>query len=385
MNTKKKFLSFALACLILAMTFSAAVPVFAADAVCKIGDTEYTSFSDALTAAVAGDVVELLKDIEVDKIRTSNTNAFTVRSAIVSSGKTVNAKITLKTDSIVSNGSTNANKITFENIDFIQPSTNPNSVINGRGGSVYTFNNCQSSAGATIYMNDCAITYIGSDTTNAMFASFNDMYKSVINLNNVSVTAPSTKTMFRLCSKMTVNIMGDTTLDNNGGTLFAEGTKNKGGTVNIYNGVTYGAYTAPALEKGASIRISSKGLRFSLANASDLSSATEYGMLFAKSSDSLNNSTFIPADTNSGLVAAENGKTKMVLVGDNAGITTEYAARAYAQYTDCGGATITVYSSFNAEDNVRSMSGIANYIVDNDASSYETAAIDSIKSVYGIQ
>ncbi|MBQ9113197.1 MAG: hypothetical protein IJY08_06420 [Clostridia bacterium] len=211
------------------------------------------------------------------------------------------------------------------------------------------------------------------------------MYKSVINLNNVSVTAPSTKTMFRLCSKMTVNIMGDTTLDNNGGTLFAEGTKNKGGTVNIYNGVTYGAYTAPALEKGASIRISSKGLRFSLANASDLSSATAYGMLFAKSSDSLNNSTFIPADTNSGLVAAENGKTKMVLVGDNAGITTEYAARAYAQYTDCGGATITVYSSFNAEDNVRSMSGIANYIVDNDASSYETAAIDSIKSVYGIQ
>ena len=57
MNTKKKFLSFALACLMLALTFSAAIPVFAQtqeelDAekakegyVCRIGETYYKYFS----------------------------------------------------------------------------------------------------------------------------------------------------------------------------------------------------------------------------------------------------------------------------------------------------------------------------------------------------
>ena len=69
---KKKILSLTLACLMIMTVIVTTVPVYAGNAICKIGDTKYTSLDNAITAikdsGVAGQTIELLTDIEVEKI-----------------------------------------------------------------------------------------------------------------------------------------------------------------------------------------------------------------------------------------------------------------------------------------------------------------------------
>lgn len=401
MNTKKKILSFALACLMIVMTFSAAIPAFAEETVvCKIGDTGYGDFASAFEAAKDGDTINILQNI-------------TFPAAATFEGKAITIALTDK-GFIATSGTVKFVGISFSKTD---TATNSSPIAQVKGGN-FTFSTCTftidaantgtnssqsnsyflaGSNGGTFNMVSCKINITKENAQNTLvFSSYADNQKANINLNNTTITTNSEIDIARLCAKMTVNIIGDTQIATGGGDLFIEAlnatTSRHGGTVNIYNGKTYGSYTVPELMDGASIRISKQGLRFTIADVSNLGAT--YGMLFAKNSiDEEENSTwgninFVLGAEKTVSASADgtglNGTSyNMVLTG--ATLDQDYAARAYAQYTDCGGATITVYSAFDASKNVRSMKGIAQYIIDNDASSYETADIDSIESVYGIQ
>ena len=381
---KKKILSLTLACLMIMTVIVTTVPVYAGNAICKIGDTEYTSLDNAITAikdsGVAGQTIELLTDIEVEKINTGRFNIpkFTIKSA-TALGR--NATLTVKSDSIVSGGAAYASLINFENIDFVQPTTSTNAIVHARGGSVYTFNNCTfkvggysasmgahfvaNSSSGTITMNNCTVNYVGTDTTNVMFASYNDNYKYTLNLNNVTVNTGSVaKTMFRLCSKMTVNIDGATSLSNNGGTMF---DLTKGGTVNVLNGQAYGGYAAPEMVDGASVRTNtdSNGLRFT-ANFAKENTATSYGMLVTLASNLTNTAFTAAALEAAGVktyaavpanIVADDGSFTTALLGI-ADVNAQYAARGYAIY-ETENATITVYSAYNADKNCRSLAWVA--------------------------
>ncbi|MBQ8818390.1 MAG: hypothetical protein IJZ83_07415 [Clostridia bacterium] len=397
MNNKKKILSFALACLMIVMTFSAAIPAFAEIYICQIGETPYTDLDAAFEAATAGQTVEILTDITVEKINTANKNAFTVKPAESVTGGRV--KLTLTSDSIVSSGSTTANNITFENIDFVQPSTSTNAIVHTRGGSVYTFDNCTFEVGGysqsmgahfvagqnggTLAMNDCEIEYNGADTTNVMFASQNDAWSYIVNINNVSVSAASVaKVMFRLCTKMTVNVYGITSFDSNGGDMFIEATFQNnlgrhGGTVNVFNGMTYGVYGAPVLADGAAIRtVAPAGLRFT---AKRVNANASCGFLLAKYGNEFDANVISGYHKEEITNFADDGTYMLSLVGipDN---TQQFAVRAYAEYTawsvDNNGtpveAKINVYSAFDADKNVRSINQVADLIVE-EAKAHTTA------------
>lgn len=437
MNTKKKILSFALACLMIVMTFSATIPAFAevkATDVCKIGDTGYATLYDAILNSESGDTITILKDCSYDK--EYNTTGQYNMMLDTAYGVAANDVLTIESEqgetykvTMVNGGivSTVACTVTFNNIDFVQDNTgvegNTQAIVSPRKASTFTFNNCSFSfdgyrgdgtssvldayfntlnSGGTLNMNNCDIYCNEVDSASPIFGAYASSVWFNVNLNSVNVKVKNANTPVFLLhhyangtpvKKMTANIFGDTNfiyVDNTGAesehtNIFA-GTghsSRKGGTVNIFNGRTYGIYAAPALEDGASIRISEQGLRFTIADVSNLGAT--YGMLFAKDSDTWNNTTFV-LDAEKTVSASADGtglndtSYNMVLTG--ATLNQKYAARAYAQYSGFNGATITVYSAFDATKNVRSMSNIANYIVTNNTESAEVIA--TLKTTYGI-
>ena len=423
MNTKKKFLSFALACLMLALTFSAAIPVFAADAVAQIGSTPYTDLDAAFEAAGEGQTVELLKsEITVTEIKTSNKNAFTVQPVEGLASVT----ITTTNDSIMSSGSTTSNSIVFNNVNFVQASKKNDNTDNTsafmiiRGGSKYTFNNCtfttgintttntgfgtyaspfisngsttatNGAKGGELIMNDCTINYNNSTAELALFSSNTDLYPFAIKLNNVNINTSNKQSIFRMSSKMTVDITGTTTVKNNDGDytgdFITEAIYNNaarhGGTVNILNGKTYGGFEAPTLVDGASVRTTagSNGLRFKASLPASVianEDVTEYGMLFARTASvsgeftetALADGTYImsKADT----AKTVDGVFTFALTDiaeDN--YNTMYSARAYAKYNSCK-ATILVYSTYTVADNSRSLAGVAKMATEDFSPTYD--------------
>ncbi len=425
MNTKKKFLSFALACLMLTLTFSATIPVFAADAnaVARIGSTTYTNLDTAFEAATAGQTVELLKsEITVDKMNTANTAAFTVKPV----AGLDSVKIMMTDDSIVSSSSSKANNITFENINFEQTAKKSNGetdntavLVQVRGNSTYTFNRCTFTSsvlpnwesngqtgnfaslfianGTSTYavcgilnLNDCVIDYQNETSSISMFSVHNDGFTFEVNINNTQINVAGNQPIFRMSSKMTVNMTGNTTVKNNGGdytgSFITEAIYNNagrhGGTINILNGKTYGGFEAPTFVEGASVRTTagSNGLRFKASLPASVianEDVTEYGMLFARTASvsgeftetALADGTYImsKADT----AKTVDGVFTFALTGiAEADYNTMYSARAYAKYNSCK-ATILVYSTYTVADNSRSLAGVAKMATEDFSPTYD--------------
>jgi len=348
MNTKKKFLSFALACLMIAMTFSAAIPVFAADNVAKIftgvtddtpdGYRYYSVLDDAFEAAQAEQTVEILKDVTIDEIKTGHSRAFTVKPETGLDYVT----ITLTKDSIVTPSVDTPNNITFQNIKFIQSNkqtdgTTDNTAVfvHVRGNSTYTFNDCtftssvvpswsgyeslfiahggkknnvQYNTSGILNMNDCVINYQNENSDIPMFSVNTDTYTFEVNLNGVEINAAGNNPIFRMCSTMTVNIMGKTTVSNGTGAFIEKAIKSgkDGGTINILNGKTYGGFEAPQLKDGASVRTTegSSGIRFTASLSKAVleggAAPATYGMLLTKTESVPEDKEFIEANLTAG-------------------------------------------------------------------------------------
>ncbi len=262
-----------------------------------------------------------------------------------------------------------------------------------------------SSTGGTINMNDCTIEINSpAKAENAIFASYQETYLN-LNLHNVTLTCANTAANvkgFSLNSKSVVNLTGTTALTFPGTALYRKGTFNIqdtatinavkafatedsgsgktfahkfSGSVVVTSTKQFGTYAAPTLLDGASVRIDGEqsGIRFSSVIAKD-TTATAYGTVLVKATD-VKTGDVVTAFTAESLKAAsikyaeiaatEGGTT---VVGNNVqynlalynlpDYTTEYAARAYADYK-VGDVTVRVYSAFDADENVRSIQDVA--------------------------
>ena len=122
-------------------------------------------------------------------------------------------------------------------------------------------------------------------------------------------------------------------------------------------------YSAPTLIDGASVRTNddSRGIRFT---ATDVNAdADDYGMLINKgeSEPTLEEYDYKAAK---GQVTVDGGSFTVALTGNTLGIADKYSARTYATYKlDSEYVNITVYSSFDAEVNSRSLGFVADAAV----------------------
>ena len=227
MNTKKKFLSFALACLMLALTFSAAIPVFAQtqaelDAekakegyVCRIGETYYKYFSlcdqKAIDDGVSytetaigqhnADTITLIADITTGR---GGTNQSAESVARPSSGVIQSHKSAINVDG---NGHTYTCKAGFKVTKYPITISNLNMVLIGdecfgyvqrtTGGSnnfTLTFTDCNFTIGKTACRSDGGYflatgTINNLSTCNLVIQGSNDK-KSTVTIENTDATIP---------------------------------------------------------------------------------------------------------------------------------------------------------------------------------------------------
>ena len=426
MNAKKKTLSFALACLVIIMTFSAAIPAFAVNSIdpisCKIQDGDsYDSLSSAIAAASDNDVIILEESGDYDKEYNTSGQYNIMFNDTYMPAKTITIKAETPVDLRIVNGGivvTKACTINFENINFIQDNTevtgNTQVMYSPRNASCnVTFTNCSftfdgdvgasgtirkgyfdhltNSDGGVLSMNNCVINCNETTAVNPIFSCYNDAKAIRINLNDVTVNVKNDNTpIFRLYTKMTVNIFGNTTFNYVGGetpvaatNIFVQNSSaanRQGGTVNVFNGMTYGVYAAPVLADGAAIRtVDPSGLRFTAKRTNENAVC---GFLLARWNVDVTDKTFdtVASYENQAIdTFSDDGTYMLSLVGipDN---TQKFAVRAYAEYTAWSvnnndtpvEAKITVYSAFDAENNVRSINQVADLIVE-EAKAHTTA------------
>ena len=426
MNAKKKTLSFALACLMIIMTFGAAIPAFAVSGInpiaCKIqGGDSYDSLSSAIAAAKDNDVIILEESGDYDKEYKTSGQYNIMFDDTYMPAKTITIKAEIPVNLRIINGGIVVNKactINFENINFIQD----NKEVTGNTQVMYsprnascnvTFTNCSftfdgdvganganrkgyfdhltNNDGGVLNMNNCVINCNETTAVNPIFSCYNDAKAIKINLNDVTVNVKNDNTpIFRLYTKMTVNIFGNTTFNYVGGetpeaatnifTQNSSAANRRGGTVNVFNGMTYGVYAAPVLAAGAAIRtVNPSGLRF-IAKRTNENAVC--GFMLAKYVENIDVNdigNYKKVEISDSTKFSGDGTYMLSLVNipDH---TQQFAVRAYAEYTawsvDNNGtlveAKVNVYSAFDAENNVRSISQVADLIVE-EAKAHTTA------------
>lgn len=401
MNAKKKTLSFALACLMIIMTFSAAIPAFAEttfatlgekDAamvndgyVCRIGDTletakyfKYLSMNDEsmtglnsdnkgskyLETAVGqdkSDTIVLLTDITTVKASQSTGNSSkgmvqSYRNNITIDGN--GHKYTCYAGFTAVQGK----KITVKNLDIILTGAE---VFGSANKGTITFQGCTFTAES------------GGHNDNGYFAFYNtsSMIKiidSTFTINEQKVAAVTSNTIFKattnnhsiVLNNFKMNIPSSLSAVNK----LAVATEC---TVNLFDAGNALGYAAPSIVDGAAIRTADpEGLRFTANNAG--TTANAYGFALAKYTegfDANNVGNYKKVTIDAEDIAVDG--TYMLSLVELPDITEKFAARAYAEYT-VGDGIVTVYSAFDAENNVRSINQVADLIVE-EAKAHTTA------------
>ena len=460
MNTKKKFLSFALACLMLALTFSAAIPVFAQtqeelDAekakegyVCRIGETYYKYFSICHDAAIENNVayantavgqdraetIVLIADITTQTRSDGSAGNQTKGGVIQASRNAINIDGNGHTYNCVDGFKAYKYNITVKNLNMNLIGGGCFGMVQPNSGSkpTITFENCNFTVASSAFRNkdgyfskfatgessiiikgsankQSIVTIEKTDTTLPLIYSANDTDRLNITLEyvNFDVSTASNMKVIDIGKGGNINVSNSTLKSKNVSALSigaVDGTATTS-TVNVNNstvaseadsivsfsgnqhtvrllGNTNLGLTAPTFVAGASVRTTagSNGLRFKASLPASVianEDVTEYGMLFARTASV--SSEFTETALADGTYIMSKADTAKTVDGvftfaltdiaeDN--YNTMYSARAYVKYSR-GDATVIVYSTYTADDNSRSLAGVAKMATEDFKTTYD--------------